>query len=42
LRRNCLLKYVIEGMMEGMMEVRGKRGRRYNRLLDDVKEKRGY
>jgi hypothetical protein len=42
LRMNCLLKHVIEGKMEGMIEVRGRRERRRKRLLDDVKEKRGY
>jgi hypothetical protein len=28
LRRNCLLKYVVEGKLEGRIEVTGKRGRR--------------
>jgi len=28
LRRNCLLKRVIEGKIEGRIEVRGRRGRR--------------
>jgi hypothetical protein len=38
LRRNCLLKQVIEGKLKGGIEVTGRRGRR----LDDFKEKRGY
>jgi hypothetical protein len=40
LRRNCLLKQVTEGKIEGRIEVRGKQGRKYNRLLDDVEEMR--
>ena len=42
LRRNCLLKRVIEGKIEGRIEVTGKRGRRSKHLLDDLKEKGGY
>jgi hypothetical protein len=42
LRRNCLLKHVIEGKKEGRIEVMGRRGRRRKQLLDDVKETRGY
>jgi hypothetical protein len=41
LRRNCLLKHIIEGKMEGM-EVIGRRGRRRKQLVDDVRERRGY
>jgi hypothetical protein len=41
LRRNCLLKQVIEGNIKGGIEVKGRRGRRRRKLLDDVKEKRG-
>ena len=41
-RRNCLLKHVIEGKMEGRIEVAGKRGRRHKQLLDEFGEKRGY
>jgi hypothetical protein len=37
LRRNCLLKHVIEGKTEGRKEVIGRRGRRRNWLLDDLK-----
>jgi hypothetical protein len=36
--RNCLLKQVIEGKIE----VTGRRRRRSKQLLDDVKENRGY
>jgi hypothetical protein len=42
LRRNCPLKQVIEGNIEGRIEVTGRRGRRHKQLLDDVMEKRGY
>jgi hypothetical protein len=41
-RRNCLLKLVIEGKIEGRIEVKGKRGRRRKQLLDEFREKRGY
>jgi hypothetical protein len=40
--RSCLLKQVIEGKVEGRMEVTGRRGRRRKQLLDDLKEMRGY
>jgi hypothetical protein len=39
--RNCLLKHVIEGKIEGRIEVTGRRGRRCKQLLDNLKEKRG-
>ena len=42
LRRNCLLQQVIEGNIKGGIEVRGRRGRRRSKLLNDVKERRGY
>ena len=42
LRRNCLLKQVIEGTIKGEMEVKRKRGRRRKKLLDDLKDRRGY
>jgi hypothetical protein len=42
LRRNCLLKHVIEGKIEGRIEVTGRRERRHKQLLDDLKEKTGY
>jgi len=40
--RNCLLQRVIEGKIQGGMEVTGRRGRRRGKLLDDLKERRGY
>ena len=40
--KNCLLKYVIEGKMEGKIEGTGRRGRRLEQLLDDVKVKTIY
>jgi hypothetical protein len=40
LRRNCLLKHVVEGKLEGRIEMTGKRRRKL--LLDDLKEKRRY
>jgi hypothetical protein len=42
LRRNCLLQQVIEGKIKGEIEVTGIRGRRSRKLLDDLKERRGY
>jgi hypothetical protein len=42
LRRNCLLKQVIVGKKKGGVEVTGRGGRRRRRLLDDIKERRGY
>jgi len=41
LRRNCLLQRVIEGKIEGGIEVTGRRGRRPRKLLDDLKDRRG-
>jgi hypothetical protein len=41
-RRNCLIKHLIEGKIEGRIEVKGRRGRRRKQLLDDLKKKRGY
>jgi hypothetical protein len=42
LRRNCLLQRVTEGKIQGGIEVTGKQGRRHRKLLDDLKERRGY
>jgi hypothetical protein len=42
LRRNCLLQRVIEGKVQGGIEVTGRQGRKRTKLLDDLKEKRGY
>jgi hypothetical protein len=38
LRRNCLLKHVIEGNIK----VTGRRRRRHKQLVDDLTETRGY
>jgi hypothetical protein len=35
-------KHVIEGKLEGRIEMTGRRGRRSKQLLDDLKEKRRY
>ena len=37
---NCLLKQGIEGKVEGLIEVTGRRERRLKQLLDDLKEER--
>ena len=42
LRRNCLLQRVVEGKVKRWIEVTGRRGRRRRKLLDDIKERRGY
>jgi hypothetical protein len=42
LRINCLLQKVTEGKIKEEIEVTGKRGRRCRKLLDDLKERRGY
>jgi hypothetical protein len=42
LHRNCLLKHVIERMMEGGIEVTRRRGRKCKQLLGDFKERKGY
>jgi hypothetical protein len=41
-RRNCLLREVIEGEIKGGIELTGRRGRRRRKLLDYLKERRGY
>jgi len=41
LRRNCLLKQVIEGKRKGRIEVTGRRARGRKKLLDDLKERVG-
>jgi len=38
LHRNCLLKCIVEGRIEGM----GRRGRRWKQLLNDLAETRRY
>jgi hypothetical protein len=42
LRRNSLLKQVIEGKIKGRIEVTRRRGRRRKQLLDDLGDRRGY
>jgi len=42
LRRNCLLQRVIEGKIQGGIELTGRQERRRRKLLDDLKERRGY
>jgi hypothetical protein len=42
LRRKCLLQRVIEGKIQGVIDVTGRQGRRHTKLLDDLKERRGY
>jgi hypothetical protein len=42
LGRKCLLKNVIEGKIEGRIEVRGRRERIRKKLLDDFKGTRKY
>jgi len=40
--RNRLLQWVIEGKIKGGIKVTERRGRRRRKLLDDLKERRGY
>jgi hypothetical protein len=42
LNNNCLLKQVIKGKIKGEMEVTRRRGRKLRKLLDDLKDRRGY
>ena len=42
LRRNCLLIQVIEGKIKGQIEVTRRQGRMRKKLLDDLKDRRGY
>jgi len=42
LRRNCLLQRVIEGKIQGGIEATERQGRIRRKLLDDLKERRGY
>jgi hypothetical protein len=39
---NCLLQWVIEGEIKSGIEVAGGQGRRRKKLLDELKERRGY
>ena len=42
MRRNCLLQRVTEGKIQRGIKVTGRRGGRRRKLLDDLKERRGY
>jgi hypothetical protein len=42
LRKNCVLQQVLEGKIKGGIELIGRRGRIPRKLLDDLKETRGY
>ena len=42
LRRNCLLKHIIEGKVEGRIEAVGRRGRRRKQLLAELEDKGRY
>ena len=42
LRRNCLVKQIIEGKIKGQIEATRRQGRRRKKLLDDLKDRRGY
>jgi hypothetical protein len=42
LRRKCILQRVTEGEIQGRIEVTGRQGRRRRKLLNDLKERRGY
>jgi hypothetical protein len=42
LRINCLLKQVVEGKIQGQIEVTRRRGRRRKKFLDDLGDRRGY
>ena len=41
LRRNCLVKHIMEGKIEGELEVTVRRGRKRKQLLDDLTKKTG-
>jgi hypothetical protein len=40
LHRNCILKHITEGNIQGRIAATGRRGRRGQQLLDDIKEKK--
>jgi hypothetical protein len=42
LRRSCLLRRITEEKIQGGIEVTGREGRIRRKLLDDLKERRGY
>jgi hypothetical protein len=39
LRRNCLLKHVVEGKLEGGIGMKRRRGRRRKQLLDTLRKR---
>jgi hypothetical protein len=41
LRKSCLLQQVLKGKIKGVIEVKGRRGRRRRKLLDGLKVRRG-
>ena len=41
-RKTNFIGHVIEGRIDGEIEVTGRQGRRRKQVLDDFKEKRGY
>jgi hypothetical protein len=42
LHRNSLQKHVIEGKIQGRIEMTGRRGRRGKQILDNLKKIKGY
>jgi hypothetical protein len=42
LRRKCFLRHIIEGKIEGRVELKGNQGRRRKKLLDVLKENTGH
>jgi hypothetical protein len=40
--KNCLLKQIIKGKLEGGIKVTERQGIRRKQLLDDLRERRGY
>jgi hypothetical protein len=42
LHRNCLPQQVVKGKIKGGIELTGRRGRRSRKILDELKERRGY
>jgi hypothetical protein len=42
LLRNCILQQIIKGTIKGGIDMTERRGRRRRKLMDDLKERRGY
>jgi hypothetical protein len=42
LPRNCLVKYVVKGKIDGRIEIMGRQERRRKQLVNELKEKRVY